>query len=100
MRPEAVKIVEAELKQFAADLNLTDQQKDQLRSVLENARDRLDDIRAKNPDVTRADVMAKLAEVRSSLRERVVNFFTPEQLAKWDAGVAKAKTFLGEKVQA
>jgi Spy/CpxP family protein refolding chaperone len=66
MKPEAVKIVEAELKQFAADLNLTDQQKTQLRSVLENARERMDEIRAKNPDVTRADVIAKLAEVRSS----------------------------------
>ena len=29
------------------------------------------------------------------VRERVVQFFTPEQLAKWDAEVAKAKTFLG-----
>jgi len=99
MKPETAKIVETELKQFASDLNLTDQQKTQLRSVLENARERMDDIRAKNPDVTRADVIAKLAEVRSSLRERVVNFFTPEQLAKWDSGVAKARTFLGEKVQ-
>jgi hypothetical protein len=27
--------------------------------------------------------------------ERVVKFLTPEQLTKWDAEVAKAKTFLG-----
>jgi hypothetical protein len=32
------------------------------------------------------------------LRERVEKFFTPEQLAKWDAEIAKAKTFLGHTV--
>jgi len=39
--------------------------------------------------------MEKLKEVRSSLRGRVEKFFTPEQLTKWDAGIAKAKNFLG-----
>jgi hypothetical protein len=29
----------------------------------------------------------------------VVKFFTPEQLVKWDAEVAKAKTFLGQTVK-
>ena len=98
MKPEAAQIVETELKQFAADLNLSDAQKTQLREVLENGRERLDDIREKNPDITRADVIAKLQEVRGSIRERVVTFFTPEQLTKWDAGVAKAKTFLGHNI--
>ena len=95
MKPEVAKIVEPELRRFAADLNLSDAQKAQLQTAMENARERLDEIKAKNPDVTRADVIAKLIEVRSSLRERVVKFFTPDQLAKWDAEVAKAKTFLG-----
>jgi periplasmic protein CpxP/Spy len=95
MKPEQAQIVETELKRFAADLNLSDAQKTQLKSVLENARERLDEIREKHPDVTRADVIAKLGEVRSSLRERVVKFLTPEQLTKWDAEVSKAKAFLG-----
>jgi len=95
MKPEVARIVEPELRRFATDLNLSDAQKAQLQTVLETARERLDEIKAKNPDVTRADVIAKLIEVRSSLRERVVKFFTPDQLAKWDAEVAKAKTFLG-----
>ena len=95
MKPEVAKIVEPELRRFAADLNLSDAQKAQLQTALENARERLDEIRAKNPDVTRADVNAKFQEVRGSLRERVVKFFTPDQLAKWDAEVAKARTFLG-----
>ncbi len=100
MKPEAAKIVETELRQFATDLNLSDAQKAQLKTVLENAREKMDEIRDKNPDITKADVIAKLGEVRGSLRERVVKFFTPEQLTKWDAGVAKAKTFLGYTVKA
>src|SRR5215471_20550216 len=98
MKPEAAKIVETELRKFAADLNLSDAQKAQLKTALENAQQRIDEIREKNPDVTRVDVIAKLVEVRSQVRERVVKFFTPEQLTKWDAGVAKAKTFLGLNV--
>ena len=43
----------------------------------------------------RADVLAKLMAERSTARERVVQFVTPEPLAKWDAEVAKAKTVLG-----
>src|SRR5215510_14575315 len=95
MRPEAVQVVETELRRFAADLKLSDAQKAQLKTGLESAHKRLEEIRASNPDVTRADVVAKIVEARDSLREHVVNFLTPEQLAKWDAGVTKAKTFLG-----
>ena len=80
---------------IAADLNLSDAQKAQLKTALETAREKLDEAREKNPNLTRADVLAKLIAERSTVRERVVKFFTPEQLAKWDAEVAKAKTFLG-----
>jgi len=99
MKPETAKIVETQLKQFAADLNLSDAQKAQLKTGLENAREKLDEIRQNHPDVTRADVIAKIKSERTALRERVVKFFTPEQLAKWDAGVARAKTFLGETIE-
>ncbi len=98
MKAETAKIVETQLKQFATDLNLSEDQKTQLRTALENARERMDAIRDKHPDVTKADVIAKLREVRGSLRERVVKFFTPEQLAKWDAGIARAKMFLGYSI--
>ena len=99
MRPERAQIIETELKRFASDLNLSDDQKAQLKTGLENAQTRLEEIRAANPDLTRADVVAKIVEARDSLRARVVNFFTPEQLTKWDAEVAKAKTFLGTQVK-
>jgi len=99
MKPETAKYVETELKQFAADLNLSEAQKTQLKTALENAREKLDEIRQNHPDVTRADVIAKIKSERGSLRTRVANFFTPEQLVKWDAGVASAKTFLGERIE-
>jgi hypothetical protein len=98
MKPEVAKVVETELKRFAAELNLSDSQKKQLKTVLENAGEKMDAIREKHPDVSKPEVMAKFKEVRNSLRERVEKFFTPEQLAKWDAGIAKAKNFMGHTI--
>ena len=74
---------------------MSDDQKSKLQTALENAREKLDEIRQANPDMSRADVIAKLKSVRGTARERLVNFLTPEQLDKWDAEMAKAKTFLG-----
>jgi hypothetical protein len=93
-----IEVVETELRRFATDLNLSDEQKSQLKTALENAHERIDEIRAKI-DVSKADVTAKLKESRTALRERVVKFLTPEQLAKWDAQVTKAKTFLGNSIE-
>jgi periplasmic protein CpxP/Spy len=100
MRAELIEVVEVELKRFATDLNLSDAQKSQLKTALENAHEKIDEIRAKNPNISKADIVAKLKESRGALRERVVNFLTPEQLTKWDAEVTKAKTFLGNSIEA
>ncbi|HEX6863846.1 MAG TPA: hypothetical protein VF414_13555 [Thermoanaerobaculia bacterium] len=93
-----IEVVETELKRFAADLNLSEAQKSQLKTALENAHERIEEIHQKNPSITRADVVAKLKENRTALRERVVKFLNPEQLTKWDAEVTKARTFLGNKI--
>jgi periplasmic protein CpxP/Spy len=98
MRAELIEVVETELKRFAADLSLSDAQKAQLKTALENAHDKVDEIRQRNPNVSREEVVSKLKEARDSIRERVVKFLTPEQLTKWDQQVTKAKTFLGEQV--
>ena len=99
MRAELIEVVEIELKRFATDLNLSDAQKGQLKTALENAHERIDEARAKNPNISRADVVSKIKEVRGSIRERVEKFLTPEQLTKWDAEVTKAKEFLGERFE-
>jgi len=99
MRAELIEVVETELKRFATDLNLSDAQKSKLKTSLENAHEKIDEVRAKNPNISRADVVSKVKEVRGSIRERVVDFLTPEQLTKWDAEVTKAKEFLGERLE-
>lgn len=95
LSPEAIEAVQSELKHFGTDMNLSEDQKTRLKSALENTREKLDEVRKNNPDITRADVIAKLKEARAPLRGRVEAFLTPEQLTKWDAEVAKAKAFLG-----
>ena len=98
MKPEHTQAVETELRRFAADLNLSDQQKTQLKTALENAHERFDDFRSKNPNITRDDAIVKLKEVRVNTREKVEKFLTAEQLTKWDAEVTKAREFLGQRV--
>ena len=95
LSPEATEAVKSEMKRFATDLILSEDQKVKLQSALDNAREKLDEIRKNNPDITKSDVIAKIKGARAPLRERVVAFLTPEQLTKWDAEVAKAKAFLG-----
>ena len=95
LSPEASQAIHNEVKQFATDLKLSEEQKAKLKSALEGAREKIESIRKAHPDITKADVMAKVKEARGPIRERVVAFLTPEQLTMWDAEVAKAKSFLG-----
>ena len=93
--PEVREQVANELKQFAGDLNLSDEQKEKLRGSLSEAHEKLQDYRQQNPN-TKEDLVRKVAENRSEIRARLTKFLTPEQLTKWDVGVAKAKDFLGQ----
>jgi len=95
LSPEVKEAIQSEVKRFAADLNLSDEQKAQLKTTLESARERIEQIRQQSPDVTKEAVIAKVKEARPQVRQRVEAFLTPEQLTKWDAEVAKAKSFLG-----
>ena len=90
MDPETQKAVEAELKRFAADLNLSDAQKAQFKTALETAAVKLEEIAKKRA--------AEQQEARKALRAAVEKWLTPEQLVKWDAEMAKAKKFLGQSV--
>ena len=92
--------VATELKRFAGDLNLTNEQKEKLHTALAEAREKVGDYLRNNPNTTKADIIAKVKANRDEIRQRVVNFLTPEQLSKWDSEVAKAKEFLGQKLDA
>ena len=93
-------MLESELKRFATDLNLSEEQKEKLRTSLSEAHQRVQEYKERNPNVSKEDLIRKVTENRSAIRQRVVKFLTPEQLTKWDAEVAKAKEFLGQKIAA
>jgi anti-sigma regulatory factor (Ser/Thr protein kinase) len=92
--------VATELKRFASDLNLTDDQKEKLRVALTEAREKIAEYLQQNPNTTKTDVITKVVANRDAIRQRVVNFLSPEQLEKWDAEKAKAKDFLGQRIAA
>ena len=94
---EQLDAVVGELKQIGADLNLTDEQKQKLQAFMTEASEKVQEYKQQNPSATREEIAKKVLDNRAALRQRLVNFLTPEQLAKWDTEVAKAKEFLGHK---
>jgi periplasmic protein CpxP/Spy len=98
--PEQREMVASELKRFATDLNLSDEQKQKLHGFLSEAYDKVQEYKQQNPSVTKEDLIKKVADNRATIRQRLVSFLTPEQLTKWDAEATKAKEFLGQKLAA
>jgi periplasmic protein CpxP/Spy len=90
--------VATELKRFAGDLNLTDDQKEKLHAALAEAREKVGEYVKNNPNATKADIIAKVKAHRDEIRQRVVKFLSPEQLSKWDSEIARGKEFLGQKL--
>jgi periplasmic protein CpxP/Spy len=100
LSPEEREQVATELKRFASDLNLTDDQKEKLRGALKEAREKIAEYMQQNPNTTKADIVSKVVANRDAIRQRVVSFLSPEQLKKWDDEKAIAKDFLGQKIAA
>ena len=98
MTPEQREQVATELKRFAADLNLSNEQKEKLQSALAEGRERVGEYLKTHPNTTKAEIVAKVKEHRGEMHDRVAKFLNPEQLGKWDNEVAKAKEFLGQKL--
>ena len=92
--------VVGEVKKFAMDLHLSDDQKEKLQTAFTDARSKVGDYLHDHPGVTRADIAKQVASHRDEIRKRVMNFLTPDQLKMWDSEVAKAKEFLGQKLAA
>ena len=92
--------VVSELKRIGATLNLTDEQKQKVQAFMTEASEKVKEYKQQNPNATPQDLVHKIQDNRASLRQRLVDFLTPEQLSKWDTEVAKAKDFLGQKAAA
>ena len=97
MTPDELNNIAVELKRLGAELNLSDEQKGNLKTFLTEKYEKLQEYRKQNPNVSREDVMQYVAKHRSEGREKIEKFLTPEQLTKWDAEVAKAKDFLSAR---
>ena len=90
--------VATELKRFAADIDLSEEQKEKLRAALAEGRERVGEYLKAYPNTTKAEIVAKVKEHRGEIHDRVAAFLNPEQLGKWDKEVAKAKEFLGQRL--
>jgi anti-sigma regulatory factor (Ser/Thr protein kinase) len=66
--------VATELKRFAGDLNLTDDQKEKLRVALTEAREKIAEYMQQNPNTTKADVISKVVANRDAIRQRATRF--------------------------
>jgi transposase-like protein len=98
MTAESREQVVTELKRFGADLNLTEDQKERLHSALAEWREKVGEYMKSHPNTTKAEIVAKVKEHRGEVHERIAKFLDPAQLSKWDNEVAKAKEFLGQKL--
>jgi periplasmic protein CpxP/Spy len=97
MTPEEISNIANELKRLGGELNLSDSQKEQLKTFLTEKYQQLQEYKKQNPNVSKEDVIQYIAKNRSAGREKIEKFLTPEQLKTWDAEVAKAKDFLSQR---
>ena len=71
------------MKHLADELNLTDQQKAQLRELFKAHRPELQSIR-EDQTLTREQKKEKVKLVFAGIKEQAKSFLTPEQQQKWD----------------
>jgi periplasmic protein CpxP/Spy len=97
MTPEELSNITNELKRLGGELNLSDSQKEQLKTFLTEKYQQLQEYKKQNPNLSKEDIVQYIAKNRSVGREKIEKFLTPEQLKTWDAEVAKAKDFLSQR---
>jgi len=89
-----------ELKKFAGNLNLSDDQKNRLRGMLEQAKEKVQAYRTANPNASPGDILRQVAQNRDQIHEQLSKVLSPDQMTKWDNTIKGAKEFLGEKLAA
>jgi hypothetical protein len=96
LTPGQPDMVTGELKRFATDLNLSEDQKQRLHGFLPEASEKLQEYKQRNP----GGFDQESGRQPATIRERLVSFLTPEQLTKWDAEATMTKEVLGQKLAA
>src|SRR5215470_18785678 len=79
MSPEKLDAVTGELKRFAQSLNLSEAQKEQLRTFLAEKHAKIQEFKQRNPNLSRQSLIQTITSIRGSLREQVVKFLNPSQ---------------------
>ena len=100
LTPEQRDAIGSELKRIGSLMNLSDDQKRKLNDFMSEASEKLQEYKQQHPNASQQDLLKKLADNRTIIRQRIAGFLTPEQLNIWDTQVAKAKEFLGQKIAA
>jgi hypothetical protein len=86
----------AEIRKFAADLNLSNDQQEKLRMLLKWAMEKAQTYKTVDPNAPDADLRAVTFNP-DQIRQQIVSFLTPEQLTKWDNAAKNAKEFVVKK---
>jgi periplasmic protein CpxP/Spy len=97
MTPDEISNIAAELKRLGGELNLSDTQKEGLKTFLTEKFEKLQEYRKQNPNVSKEDIAQYITKNRDAGREKLQKFLTPEQLTKFDAEMAKVKDFMSQK---
>ena len=100
LTPEQRDAVVSEVKRIGSLMNLSDDQKRKLQDFTSEASEKLQEYKQQHPNASQQDLVKKIADNRTVIRQRLAGFLTPEQLNILDTQVAKAKEFLGQKIAA
>ena len=74
MTTESREQVATELKRFAADIDLSEEQKEKLHTALAEGREKVGEYLKTYPNTTKAEIVAKVKEHRGAIHERIVSF--------------------------
>ena len=95
MTPGITDAIAAEVRRLDEELNLSDEQREQIRMQIADCHAALQEFIRQNPHASRKALIQKVAQLRRSMRDEALRFLTPRQLNRWDSALAKSKEFLG-----
>jgi len=73
-------VVVTELKRIGPLLHLSNEQMQKLQEFMSEASEKVQEYKKTNPNASVEQMIKRIAENRENLRQRLVNFLTPEQL--------------------
>jgi Spy/CpxP family protein refolding chaperone len=76
------------LDAVAKRLDLTDDQKDKVKPILEDMQKKMTDLRS-DSSTSATDRRSKMKEIRDDATTKLKKILTPEQLTKWEAGTRR-----------